>query len=84
MYSPLPLPGEEGTTKKTFKALSPESEGQNMALTVLHVPHSLESGISEIPRTCQDASHLETDSIKKIGTKTLRKTMFTSDIEATV
>ena len=29
---------------KTQQVLLPESRGQNMAVTVLHVPHSLNSG----------------------------------------
>ena len=29
-----------------FGGLLPESHGQNLALTVLHVPYSLDSGIS--------------------------------------
>ena len=34
-----PLPSEEGTTGRL-----PESQGQNLALTVLHAPSSLDSG----------------------------------------
>ena len=36
----LPLPSEEGTTQK----LQRESQGQNLALTVLHVPYLPDSG----------------------------------------
>ena len=31
---------------QSFEALSPESEGRNLALTVLRVPYSLDSGLS--------------------------------------
>ena len=30
---------------ETFEGLLPESQGQNQALTVLYVPHSLDSGL---------------------------------------
>ena len=33
-------PSEEGTIE-TFLGLSPQSQGQNLVLTVLHVPYSL-------------------------------------------
>ena len=36
---PIPLQSEEGTTKR-FSGYLPERQGQNLALTVLHVPHS--------------------------------------------
>ena len=32
---------------KTFQGFLPESQGQNLALTVLFVPNSLESGLSQ-------------------------------------
>ena len=38
-----PLPSEEGTTYNILRT-SPESQGQNLALTVLFVPGSLDSG----------------------------------------
>ena len=34
----------KGEQPKTIQGLSPESQGQNLALTVLHVPYSLDSG----------------------------------------
>ena len=37
------LPSEEGTTVRVFAVL-PESEAQILAMTVLHVPDSFESG----------------------------------------
>ena len=40
----LPLPSEEGTTC-FFKGVSPQSPGQNLVLTVLYVPYSLDSGL---------------------------------------
>ena len=39
-----PLPSKEGTPS-TFQGLSPESQGQNLALTVVYVPYSLDSGL---------------------------------------
>jgi len=46
---PAPLPSEEGTA--IFKNISsPESQGQNLALTVLDVPYSLDSG-SQLPQS---------------------------------
>ena len=36
------LPLQEGTPLKTFQGPSPGSHGQNLALTVLHVPYLLE------------------------------------------
>jgi len=36
------LPSEEGAASKVGRLL-PQSQGQNLALTVLYVPHSLES-----------------------------------------
>ena len=38
-----PHPSEERTRSK----IPPESQGQNLALTVLYVPHSLDSGLAE-------------------------------------
>jgi len=38
-----PLPSEDGTTKPLL-GLSPEGQGHNLALTVLYVQHSLDSG----------------------------------------
>ena len=38
-----PLPSEEGTLLDV-EWLLPECQGQNLALTVLYVPYSLESG----------------------------------------
>jgi hypothetical protein len=32
---------------KRFPGLSPESQDQNLALTVLHVPYLLDSGLTE-------------------------------------
>jgi len=34
---------------KTFQQLSPESQGQNLAVTVLYVPYSLDSGLRTAP-----------------------------------
>ena len=39
-----PIPCEEGTTYKVLMTFTFESHGQNLALTVLHVPYSLDSG----------------------------------------
>jgi len=38
------LPSKEGTIRK-FQELAPESQGQNLTLTVLNVPSTLESGL---------------------------------------
>ena len=41
-----------------FEGLSPESQGQHLGLTVLHVPCSLESGVGVYPvrrgRECEE------------------------------
>ena len=34
--------------RKRFQGLLPESQGQNLALTVLHVLYSLDSGLSKV------------------------------------
>ena len=37
-----PLPSEEGTPEKGFKDILSESLGQNLVLTVLYLPYSLD------------------------------------------
>ena len=44
-----PLPSENGTPLNVLRTFT----GQNLALTVLNVPHSLDSGVAQLPQLWQ-------------------------------
>ena len=47
--SDVPLPSKNEYLKR-FGGILPESQGQNLALTVLHVPYSLDIGQAHVSR----------------------------------
>ena len=61
---PVPLPSEKGTAEKVLKGLLPESQGQNLALTVLCLPCSLAAIAVQI---CQHGEREDNESKSRVG-----------------